>query len=307
MYAHELAQRIGRKLGLFPPIAPRGAEAVRLQCMEVWGGNAGVDTAIEVAGIETWIHSEPYKGERHGGDIHYVSTCASGRVSRFVVADVAGHGNTVGELAASLRLLMRKHVNLLNMSRFARELNNEFSRKERAGRFATAVLVTYFAPSDNLIICNAGHPRPLWYSAAKKTWQFLDNETPENVDDVPGAFNLPLGVIEETDYQQFAVKLAHDDLVILYTDSLTESMGAETKKYLGEEGLLRLIRTLSPGSSKEVSAGLLSAVAAYRGGEPAGDDVTVVVLRHNAQEPPGMTRGWAGVTAIASALGIIDY
>ena len=101
--AHEIAREIGRATGMIRPVKPQHADATRIQCMEVWGGNHAVATAVEVAGLDTWILSQPYEGDREGGDIHYVSTCGSGRVSRFVVADVSGHGANVGDLAQRLR------------------------------------------------------------------------------------------------------------------------------------------------------------------------------------------------------------
>ncbi len=75
-------------------------------------------------------------------------------------------------------MLMRRHINTANQTRFAVDLNRAFSNLDLDGRFATAVLATYFAPTDHLIICNAGHPRPLLYRAAGNTWDLLDAKTP---------------------------------------------------------------------------------------------------------------------------------
>ena len=76
--------------------------------------------------------------------------------------------------------------------------------------------MSYFAPTDHLIVCNAGHPRPIWYDASEKSWRFLDH-TVKETSDAPN--NLPLGLIDPTKYVQFAVKLSPDDLVVAYTDS----------------------------------------------------------------------------------------
>ncbi len=88
--------------------------------MEVWGGNGAIHNAISVPGIDAWISSDPYEGNAYGGDIHSVSMCGAGRISRFAIADVAGHGAAVGELAHRLRSLMRKYINTLDQTRFAR-------------------------------------------------------------------------------------------------------------------------------------------------------------------------------------------
>ncbi len=259
-----------------------------LECMEVWGGNGAIHNAISVPGIDAWISSDPYEGDACGGDIHYVSMCGAGRISRFAIADVSGHGATVGKLAHRLRSLMRKYINTLDQTRFARALNRDFSKLARDGRFATALLTTYFAPTDHLIICNVGHPRPLWYHAASQRWELLDPDMPQRA--TAAVMNLPLGVIARTDYVQFAVKLGKGDLVLIYSDSLIESRNPEGER-LGEEGLLELVRQMDTARPQQLSRDVLTAAVTYRGGAPAKDDETLLVLHHNAANPPKQSIG----------------
>ena len=222
---------------MFAPATQRRESVHALQCMEVWGGNEAIHSAVSVPGIDAWIASDPYEGAADGGDVHYVSMCGGGRTSRFVVADVSGHGAVAGELAGRLRWLMRKYINTPDLTRFARSLNREFSALAQKDRFATALLTTYYAPTDHLIVCNIGHPPPLWFHAKSRTWEVLTHDIPQRAATV---MNLPLGIIEPTDYAQFAVKLSKGDLVLLYTDSLIESSDAEGNQ-LGESGLLSLV------------------------------------------------------------------
>jgi len=128
--------------------------------------------------LATWVSSTPYAGDADGGDIHYVSMCGAGRISRFAVADISGHGSAAGELAGRLRRLMRKHIRTPDQTAFAQAINDEFLRLEHGGHFATALLTTYSAPTDHLIICNAGHPRPMWYHNATQTWSLLNQDMP---------------------------------------------------------------------------------------------------------------------------------
>ena len=250
--------------------------------MEVWSGNQRVENTITVPGLDAWIYSEPHKGDEAGGDIHYVSMCGAGKISRFAIADVSGHGAIVGEIAARLRKLMRKHINKLDQSRFARALNEEFGALAEEGHFATALLTTYFAPTDHLVICNAGHPRPLWYRNETDTWELVDRHSPQRAQRVG---NLPLGVIGNTDYTQFAIKLGKGDLILIYTDSLIESFD-ENGEPLGEQGLLQLARDLPQHDPPKITSALLDAVKAHGGGKPAADDQTLLVLYHNASNPP---------------------
>lgn len=254
-----------------------------VRCLEIWGGTHAVETMLKLPGIDAWVFSQPHAGDEEGGDIHYVSSCFTGRVSRFAVVDVSGHGASVSGLSAMLRKLMRKHINHLDQTGFAKVLNEEFTATTEAGIFATAVMLSYFAPTDHLIVCNAGHPRPLWYDASEKRWRMLD-ETLQDASGLPN--NLPLGLIDPTTYLQFAIKLSQDDLVLIYTDSLIEAGAGGDGALLGEAGLLKLVEQLPMDNPENLGKQLLSCIAAYRGGQPSDDDQTLIVLHHNASEVP---------------------
>jgi sigma-B regulation protein RsbU (phosphoserine phosphatase) len=57
--------------------------------MEVWGGNAAIDNGVIMPGLDAWVYARPYQQQAAGGDIHYVSSCATGRIIRLLVADVS--------------------------------------------------------------------------------------------------------------------------------------------------------------------------------------------------------------------------
>ena len=281
-----------------------------LQCMEIIGGNQAVYKAISSPGLDIWLDSRPLAGNV-GGDIHYFSMCGSGRVTRLAVADISGHGPGMDPIAHWLRGLMRKHINLLDQTLFARAINEEFTKAADADYFATILLLTYFAPTDHLIVCNAGHPRPIWFSTRMGAWQLLDAKTPDpgpSIRQARGTYrlkpvaNLPLGIIEPTDYRQFAVKLDKDDLVLIYTDALIEAMNAQHQP-LGEQGLLDLARQVGPDDPQSLVGRLLEGVADYRGGAAAEDDQTLIVLHHNASNPPAITASQA-FKSLAKMIGL---
>jgi len=124
---------------------PTGDHA--MQCMEIWGGNRAIDNVVSMPGIDAWVFSRPHKGATGGGDIHYLSSCATGLISRLLVADVSGHGAGVDGLAVKLRRLMARHVNHIDQTKFVRALNREFGDLADDGGFATALVATYWAPS----------------------------------------------------------------------------------------------------------------------------------------------------------------
>src|SRR5687768_18611008 len=57
------------------------------------GGNQPADSGVVMAGLDAWVYCRPYHGAAAGGDVYYVSSCATGRITRLLVADVSGHGD----------------------------------------------------------------------------------------------------------------------------------------------------------------------------------------------------------------------
>jgi serine phosphatase RsbU (regulator of sigma subunit) len=219
--------------------------------------------------------------------VHYVSLCGGGVITRMIVADVSGHGKAAAELAQVLRNLMRRNINRKSQTRLVRALNREFAALAEVGRFATAVVATYLANRKRLSICNAGHPRPLWYQAAARSWSYLSSEVGEPGGDVT---NLPLGLDEATRYDQFSVTLRPGDAVLFYTDALVEASAGQ-RRLLGEEGLLELLSGLDVSEPRSLGSALLTSVAQYRGNQPSDDDLTLLAIYHNANPTPHLSLG----------------
>ncbi len=162
-----------------------------MTCMEVWGDSQLTASGIEMGGLDAWVYSKPFGQAQRGGDVYYASSCATGRISRLLLADVSGHGHSVANTAADLRTLMRRFVNRLDQKEFVRLLNQQFVALSRTGTFATAVVTTFFAPSRRLLICNAGHPRPLLYRVATQGVESAGRRTKSAKTQKPQ--NIPLG------------------------------------------------------------------------------------------------------------------
>jgi serine phosphatase RsbU (regulator of sigma subunit) len=252
-----------------------------MTCMEIWGGCDPADAAVSVPGLDAWVYSRPYQDAQPapaqsegGGDIYYVSSCATGRINRLLVADVAGHGSAVRHVAVSLRDMMRKYVNYLDQSRFVLAMNRQFTDSARAGAFATALVTTFFSPTRTLSVCNAGHPPPLVWRAATREWSLLETER-----DGQRVGNIPLGIMDLDECSEFDAELEVGDLVLVYTDSLTEARGPGGTM-LGIAGVLATAQTnTDPAQPRSVIPDLLRAIDAQTRGGLRADDVTVLLLR----------------------------
>jgi len=247
--------------------------------MEVWGGSQLTARGVEMGGLDAWVYSKPFEQADGGGDVYYASSCATGRINRLLLADVAGHGSAVADTATSLRGLMRRYVNYLDQTEFVRSMNRRFAEMSSAGTFATAVVTTFFAPTGRLSICNAGHPQPLWYHAEQDAWTLL-----LDTEDRRPAQNIPLGILGLADYEQFDVHMQSGDMLVCYTDALSESRRPDGEMF-GPEGLLEVAAAVGEILPENFIEALLSRLASTHPGNLAGDDVTVLLLRPNGRSP----------------------
>lgn len=280
--------------------AAEAGEIKHLQCTEVWGGFMAVDRTLQMPGLDGRVYSRPYRGQA-GGDVHYVSSCGAGVYSRLLLADVSGHGTKVAQTAARLQRLMRRYVASHSQAGLVRAVNREFAAVTDAGTFATAVVMTYDSARRRLLVSNAGHPPPLIYRATAGEWSYLrrhgnrdaSRDAPPGSPGASGAVDLPLGIEPEADYHEFERRLEAGDIVVCYTDWLTEARDA-TGRMLGLEGLLDLARALPILPPGEMVRALLSAVTRWSNapaqggvagndGSPGGDyeqdDVTLLLFQ----------------------------
>ena len=114
-------------------VKPEPTAPERMTCMEIWGGNRAINKRFEAPGLDIYVHSAPYKESKTGGgDIYYVTSCASGRISRLLLADVSGHGADVSDIAITLRDLLRENVNKISQEKFVSQ--RPFLRVAPVGR-----------------------------------------------------------------------------------------------------------------------------------------------------------------------------
>ncbi|MDH3584301.1 MAG: serine/threonine-protein phosphatase [Phycisphaerae bacterium] len=253
-----------------------------MSCQEIWGGNQAADDAVSIPGLDAWVLSRPFAGDPRGGDIHYVSLCGKALLSRYVLADVSGHGASVDDLASRLWQLMRESMNEPSVAGLMRGVNDAFHAEGTdSGRFATALVASYIAHERRLVLANAGHPPPLWYRAAEGRWQWLQQDEPD-CHSLP--VNLPLGVLPGTDYCQLEVVLETGDLVLMFTDSMIEAADRNGRQ-IGADGLLARAADLCPQNPEGFRDRLVNSVGEHRGGREPDDDLTVLMLRHNGMVP----------------------
>ena len=253
-----------------------------LACTEVWGGNRKVIRTVKLPSLNAWVASAPMDEGEGGGDLHYLSVCDYDLISRVALADVIGHGRDVNAVTETLHQLMRENVNAWDQSDFMRGLNEAFGQSSN-GKYATAIVLSFHRVKGRLAFSNAGHLPPLWYHAAQQTWTWLEEIVDPATTKVSG---LPVGLIAGTDYRQTVVTLKPGDLLVLYTDGITEAENAAGQD-LGRDRLLEWARQAPGDSPKAMGEALLQRLNSFRGGG-RNDDETLLVLQREEESFPVM-------------------
>jgi serine phosphatase RsbU (regulator of sigma subunit) len=256
--------------------------------MEIWGGNEPARSGVGTAGLDVQVISRPAGEASGGGDLHFVSSCASGRITRFVLADVSGHGDAVAAVARDVRDLMRRSINHVDQTRFVSTLNRRILELGGGELFATAIVGTFFVSTRRLAVCNAGHPAPLLRRAGDEAWAPIATARGTRED----LANIPLGIMPRIPYRETVLELAPGDRLVAFTDAAPESRGRDGAM-LGFDGFRRLLDDVDadgagiPDTEPDAASGTLldrvaAALDAHRDGV-ADDDESLLLIAANGE------------------------
>jgi sigma-B regulation protein RsbU (phosphoserine phosphatase) len=243
-----------------------------LPCSEVWGGNGQIERGLRLPGLDGAVFSQPCLSGQ-GGDVYYVTACSAGILSRVYLADVVGHGEQVVHMSNWLYDTLRHRINSHKTDAIFSEVNHHVLQRGLKA-FSTAACITYNAKDGELTYCYAGHPPILRYSAAEKRWETLRAEPKGD-----GLRNVAFGVTEYAVYDVGRVQLDPGDVIVMYSDGLTEAPSAE-RVLFGEERLLECLESGPDRDCSEMIADLLSSIRSHAGKDSLDhDDVTVLTFR----------------------------
>ena len=116
---------------------------------------------------------------------------------------------------------------------------------------------------------SAGHNPPLLYRAATQSFELLK------------AKGILVGVLEDVNFDEKTVQLEPDDVIVMYTDGVTEAMTLDNEEY-GMERLKDAICAQAGASASELGRHILRDLAVFSGERGAFDDETMVIIKRNA-------------------------
>jgi serine phosphatase RsbU (regulator of sigma subunit) len=183
------------------------------------------------------------------------------------IADVADKGVPAALFMALCRTLLR--VVAIGGRGAAEALirtNDLILNDARSDLFVTIFYVVLDASSGQVRYANAGHNPPLLVRAASRAVEYLSEH------------GIALGVMPNILVAEQARRLAAGDVLVLYTDGVTEALNDANEEF-GVERLERCTLECLGGSADDIAQAINHALRAYVGDEPPFDDITLVVLK----------------------------
>lgn len=223
---------------------------------------------IEMAGLCVPAHQV-------GGDYYDFIERDDGSID-LVIADVSGHNIGSALIMAETRTFIQALSASLSQPGHMMQALNRFFYTDltRSELFVTMFYLQYHPESGQLFYTSAGHNKPLVWRKADNSVEWLDAE------------GLILGIKPEVEFEQNITTLQPGDLLILYTDGVTEAE-SDDNLFFGEEQLSKLIQECTELSPDEIINAILQQIRIFTGRHHFDDDISLVVLKilesHKAQ------------------------
>jgi sigma-B regulation protein RsbU (phosphoserine phosphatase) len=210
-----------------------------------------------------------------GGDFYDIIPLPDGRLV-LALGDVAGKGSPAALLMALLLAMLRTLVDEgLEAARLIERLNVQVARHSPASRFITFFYALYDPRTGDLQFVNAGHLPPLLLRADGRL---------ERVTASTGS-GLALGMFDHATYSTNHVTIEPGDLLVLYTDGITEAENRSGKEF-EDTGLEAVVRHMAASAPDQIGNAILSAVTTYAADARLTDDLTALVLKRATATSP---------------------
>ena len=217
------------------------------------------------------------------GDFYDVIPLPSGKLG-LLVADVADKGVGPALYMALSRTLLRTFATQFenDPARVFEAANERILQDALESMFVTVFYAILDPQAATLTYANAGHNPPLLI-------RLTDPANPERLSsqvetglsstvETLSRTGTALGVMEGQAWESKTIPLTRGDLLILYTDGVTEAQDAENILF-GDERLLETVRASARQCAGEIHAALLESIRAFVGDAPQFDDITLMTIK----------------------------
>lgn len=227
-------------------------------------------TAPPACGLKLTVHCEPAR--MVSGDYYDYETIAARKLA-FAIGDVAGKGISAALLMATVQAALRAQISTgvdsepprpLVTARLVSELNRQLYAHTAPEKYATFFFAMYDDATGTLTYTNAGHLPPVLIRDGNTTTLDINGT-------VVGAFPFSL-------YDESRVELKCGDLLVCYTDGITEPENAYGEMF-GEERLIDLVKRCAHEDDQLIITKVIEAVRHWHSAAELPDDMTLLIAR----------------------------
>lgn len=219
------------------------------------------DEDPQVPGWDIWIYNMPANDV--GGDLVDFIKLSDQRYA-LALADVSGKGLGAAILMAKLQSLIKAFApDFTSLSAFVKKLNSIFYRDSLKQSFASLIYLEIVPGEQAIKLVNAGHLPPVLIK--KDKIQCFDKGS------------RALGLSGDADYEEITFKMSSDELLLIYSDGLDESVNEKGDFY--EKKLFDFIPRLNGLSARKAGSMLVNEVNNFCGTARRHDDLSLIIIK----------------------------
>jgi serine phosphatase RsbU (regulator of sigma subunit) len=268
---HELLARINTHLSidqLRRSLAEKNEELARAQKREremAYRVQAQL-IPVEMPQLPGWEFAANWQPAREVSGDYYDFVRNDGKLG-VIIADVSGKGMPAALFMASTRSILRaKATTSLTAAESITQASSLICADAARGMYVT-VFYSEIDPEKRLITyVNCGHNPPFWYKARQR--EILELSPTGSV----------VGIYQSNEWTQEQIEMDHGDLLVLYTDGITEAFNEDDQEF-GDERLKNIVMNNAQKSPSEIFTEIQTALESHVGSAPQSDDRTIVLIK----------------------------
>ena len=231
---------------------------------------------MEFPELEGYELASYYEAAKEVGGDYYDFVEVDKDTLGIAVADVSGKGVPGSLVMTMIRTALRTEARgIKDAAEVLARVNDFVIADMKKGMFVTVFYLIIDSKKRCLNYASAGHNPMILYRGSTKNTYYL------NPKGFPIGIQLPQTDLFKNYIQSDTIQLAEDDILLVYTDGITEAMNS-TRELFGEERLLKALRECGHLPVEPFVEKLKESIYSFTEGKPQYDDITLVAIKENS-------------------------